>query len=413
MYALSTLKLSAMNPVQYLGSKVQVLPKILELYDAHARQGTAVDLFSGSSVVSQALALRSSVAAVDASPASKALFEGMVCGRMEGRTNANPSKPSDPGWTSDQSREAELLASHDADGLIQLYQDKHREFQENYKGSQAWWDKNTENGASWVSTLYGGHFFGLRQASELDALRCWIAENELQGTPYQTALLSTASRLVASAGKHFASVLNFHGGDITPFVKRRLLDDRRRSVFDTYWKVLDEFHSLGPLPHQKACEFHQLDLANPDFGALSDVGFVYADPPYTTDQYSRFYHLLDSLARDDYFELSLRSGAPTKGRYPKQRMHSPFSHEGQAVDAFDRLFEAVSALDAPFVFSYSAPRAEGSRDRTVGLSDLERLLDKHFSEVPGFEDLDHGYRPLQPGAKMQASATETIVVALP
>ena len=99
-----------------------------------------------------------------------------------------------------------------------------------------------------------------------------------------------------------------------------------------------------------------MDLIGPD-GPLEvgEIDLVYLDPPYTADNYSRFYHVLETLVNYDYPELELRGGSLTKGRYParEHRFQSNFCKSEHVESAFREVVEACANLGAKLLVSYS------------------------------------------------------------
>ena len=81
-------------------------------------------------------------------------------------------------------------------------------------------------------------------------------------------------------------------------------------------------------------------------GSLESIGLVYADPPYTKDQYSRYYHVYETLYRYDF------PGAHGLGRARPDRTSTPFCRKSQVSDAFTHLFTAVAELRVPLILSY-------------------------------------------------------------
>ena len=74
---------------------------------------------------------------------------------------------------------------------------------------------------------------------------------------------------------------------------------------------------------------------------------VYADPPYSSVHYSRFYHVLETLVRYDHPKLEY------KGRYRDGRYQSPFDQKSCVGDAFMRLFTAIKDKECHLLLSYS------------------------------------------------------------
>jgi len=79
---------------------------------------------------------------------------------------------------------------------------------------------------------------------------------------------------------------------------------------------------------------------------------VYVDPPYTSDNYSRFYHALEVLTRYDY--PLLQKAGRTKGRYPElgSRHRSSFCVKRQVEQEFRDLAQATAERGAALVLSY-------------------------------------------------------------
>jgi adenine-specific DNA methylase len=113
---------------------------------------------------------------------------------------------------------------------------------------------------------------------------------------------------------------------------------------------------------------------------------VYADPPYTRDHYSRFYHVLETICLGDHPKLSrsnLNGGQMvSRGAYREDRHQSPFCIRSQAPSAFDELFKLVADRRANMVLSYS-PQAEGDRvhPRVMRLEGILAIAKKYFRSI--------------------------------
>jgi hypothetical protein len=123
-------------------------------------------------------------------------------------------------------------------------------------------------------------------------------------------------------------------------------------------------------------------LANPP----ASISVIYADPPYTRDHYSRYYHVLETIALGDEPEVSrMRLGSATlisRGLYRDQRHQSPFCIKSRAYQAFAALFAGARGLDVPIVVSYS-PHGEGSasRPRLMTIDRITELAGKWYPDV--------------------------------
>jgi adenine-specific DNA-methyltransferase len=101
--------------------------------------------------------------------------------------------------------------------------------------------------------------------------------------------------------------------------------------------------------HYKDSKSFALDYRDliTDKNIMSQVGFVYADPPYSFVHYSRFYHAVEDLCRYDYPVIE------HKGRYRTDRHQSPFCIKTQAPGAFKDLLINSYKYHIPVLISYS------------------------------------------------------------
>jgi adenine-specific DNA-methyltransferase len=97
----------------------------------------------------------------------------------------------------------------------------------------------------------------------------------------------------------------------------------------------------------------------------------YADPPYSKEHYSRFYHVLETLERYDYPE------ALGAGRYRPDRFYSDFARASRVVEACSSMFSAISEGGGTLLFSYPSTGLLQAR-RGV---DVRELLGSYFDEV--------------------------------
>ena len=200
------------------------------------------------------------------------------------------------------------------------------------------------------SSTYAWTYFGLRQCIELDCARQSIdellAQEAIDGDAWLWALLALgkAALRVANTPGHFAQYLRPHSRTFA-----RAKRQRRRSVWTEWLIALSEVTSLGTLDWRRgnrATRADSLDLFASHDRADLTPSVVYCDPPYTDDQYSRFYHVLETLV---LFDCPVVSGA---GQYRNDRFQTPFSIKGQVDSAFNRLIASISAIGADLILSY-------------------------------------------------------------
>lgn len=241
--------------------------------------------------------------------------------------------------------------------------------------------------ATTVARNFGGIYFSYRQAAEIDSLL------ELAGSADKgdrdtliAAVLSSASQLVNTIGKQFAQPIrprNKHGST-KPGLARVVLRDRSQSVSEVYGQWLLRYSALPAGPGTS------LALRADYLEAMADLGesfsVVYADPPYTRDHYSRFYHVLETMCLRDEPEIShVRTGGtnlPSRGAYRSDRHQSPFCIRSEAADAFNRLFKSARARDLPVVLSYSPHEVgDGTHPRVVSMATVLEIAHSHYRRV--------------------------------
>jgi adenine-specific DNA-methyltransferase len=80
--------------------------------------------------------------------------------------------------------------------------------------------------------------------------------------------------------------------------------------------------------------------------STNSPAIVYADPPYTNDQYSRYYHVYETIILYDYPTIS------GKARYRDGRFVSRFSLKAEVHQSILDLAARVSALGSDLILSY-------------------------------------------------------------
>lgn len=231
-----------------------------------------------------------------------------------------------------------------------------------------------------VTLYFSAGYFSTRQALELDSLRAAIEElSSRQRLVASAAWLLTAGRLINGPG-HAAQYLR-PNTEQSFWRMRRLFE---RETWEVFQACLNEVRPIGSAEWRKRsrvfqCDAHDLLRSLPP----SAFDIVYADPPYTRDQYSRFYHVYETLCRYDY------PGAHGKGRTPKtQRPKSRYSRSAFVADAFRELFFLMSRLGKPLILSY--PSEGLLHRRGVSPPDLAR----EWLRLVNHERFDHQHSTL-------------------
>ena len=233
-----------------------------------------------------------------------------------------------------------------------------------------------------VTRLYGGVYFSYHQAAFLDAALDAIDESPAASRDtFRAAVVSTASDLVNSVGKQFAQPMRPRraDGSVKPHLIRQMCRDRSAdptAVFDGWLARYQSLPRGGPHRVVRG-DFRQV------LAELNKVAVVYADPPYTRDHYSRFYHVLETICRRDDPGLSpqsVRGRTVSRGLYRLDRHQSPFCIKSQAPEAFADLFRGVRGVGVPLLVSYS-PYLTAGHPRLMTVEGVVAIAQQYFGAV--------------------------------
>ena len=192
------------------------------------------------------------------------------------------------------------------------------------------------------SKYYSGTYWNFEQCVWIDSLRC-IAEKHKDKPLYYAilgSLISAMSYVTQSTG-HYAQYRDINSNNFDD-----ILIYRRRSIWNYFEKKFKELTiSLNGaiIKDTRITNLDYLDCLR----VIENGSIVYADPPYQSVHYSRFYHALETLVRYDYPAVS------HKGRYREDRHQSPFCKKTTVKQAFTNLFEGVKSKNAHLALSYS------------------------------------------------------------
>lgn len=406
------------RPVQYLGSKLRVLDAITSLArDVAPQDGGAVDLFAGSTVVSQAFAASGyRTTAVDTQAYARVFAQALLgIDRASGTEvkadtlifEAENVLAQGSRWTILAQEERSLLERANATAL--------RSFEANLP--LAWRLGQVEaDPEAPLTSFYAGSYFGVRQALQLDALGSVIESpasglDSWQRATAKTALMHAASRIVHSAGKHFAQPLKVRAGNAA-FHDRRLLSDRAIDVASVFREACATINSVAPridAGHHAETDSAERFVAKPGGAAK----LYYLDPPYTAQQYSRFYHILETIATNALPRLPAGS-TPTTGIYPCNRYKSAFSSRRRAANALAAILNRLAALKATAIVSYSvSARGSDGNARMIGLEELLAACRQEFGgrNVEMIE-FAHRYRQFNSGENANDGRDDKEVLVL-
>lgn len=238
-----------------------------------------------------------------------------------------------------------------------------------------------------ITKFYGGLYFSFKQSIILDTLLVQInLLNEKYKNFFLACLLSTASDLVNTVGKQFAQPIRPRDKNNKP--KSQLVNqmqkDRTLDVVQNFEKWIEKYSNSTV--KSKNHKIFNLDFKETLEKMDQNIRIVYADPPYTRDHYSRFYHVLETISLSDAPIVSkTKIGGKLKnsrGMYRDNRHQSEFCIRSKAPKAFEYLFNTVSQKDKILVLSYSPyDQNKKSHPRVVTLDFLKKLAKKYFKFV--------------------------------
>ena len=327
------------NVMRYMGNKRRLLPQIKSAIRAKAKPGELVlDLMAGTHAVGFEMSGSNPIVANDigayTGPIGKALLQRPV------------------GFQPDEYLEiiAQAASENRTNGVYTFFQ-RH----------------------------YADTYFSLQQCAEIDDLR--YAAEILEAYDYYAANLAMSALISAMC---YAQSTPGHFAQFMPASHARVKSLRAISVMDSF----QERFRGWDIPESR----WNNEVISEDWRVVFAAGFaenasvIYVDPPYNTEQYSRFYHVLETLVKYDYPELAF------KAKYRTERFKSQFCYKRTVKDEFRQLFEtAGSSSDADIVLSYSST---GIVDR----GDFVSLCQPHY-KLERTEAIEHPHSTQGKGMK--------------
>jgi adenine-specific DNA methylase len=200
---------------------------------------------------------------------------------------------------------------------------------------------------------YSASYFGLQQTAEIDSLRYAIEpfKNTELFPPLITSLYFAMKECVFAKDGHMAQPLNIEKN----FSK--LLKQRSKSILHFFRLKIAEFFSTDFVVPTFANKAFHMDFENllrlPEI--QQDVDLIYADPPYTDMQYSRYYHLLNFVTQYEPLRPTIVNGTYTKGLYTEGRYQSKLSVKSKCLNTFETLIDFSHTFHKNLMISFAYP----------------------------------------------------------
>ena len=406
--------IAAYRPIQYLGSKLRLLNDIKNHIDTYSNGNTICDLFSGSGVVSNYLSSSYKLVATDIQEYSCILTNSLLDNK---HLNSNQldqiikfiEKPSN--FKNSLNVTQELInyenkclnqaRKDDVTALVKFSRESSLYIHkiENNQGVNSrlanlkktfFENKNSSNLI--ITNLYGGVYFSYEQAVYIDVIRQTVQSNGKWNKSIKNlilaALISTASEITNTVGKQFAQPMKLLNKDGLPkqLLIERTIRDKNYSVLEVFKQTLKKVNAarkhVSNLDHEVFCG-DSLDFLSSYAGKID---CFYADPPYTIDHYSRFYHVLETITKYDSPILATmnKKGAPKvmNGLYRIDRHQSSFCIPSQVKDAFSKMIQGCASYQAPLIISYSPyDHANDERPRLLKTQEIKEIAHKYYKSI--------------------------------
>lgn len=342
--------------MQYLGSKQRIAGWIVDEIDQAFPETThLVDLMSGSGAISHEANMRGwDLHVNDIQPYSHRVLKSAFGISRDGIEKAiewlRSDELNETILSGARASACDALALEDkyvADALAGDFDwREYAAFCENFNGHHAQATGNYDL----FTAYYPNTYFGIRQCLEIDTIREKSASYQPNVSGHIIGALISGLTFVSSTTTHLAQYLK----PTSQTTALNLITRRSKSV---QAEVLRRLEILSEYPMPKMATISNLTFEDVLSGLDDNPGtVVYADPPYFKEHYSRYYHVLDTLALYDYPELTFndRLGTVTVGRYRSERIISDFGLRSKVADAFSNMFNLASDRALPMAVSYAS-----------------------------------------------------------
>jgi len=196
------------------------------------------------------------------------------------------------------------------------------------------------------SSYFINHYLGIAQCMEIDSIR--YAINQITDEKIKkfalAALLGSLSQFVSSYGGHVAQP-KYTAESIKKSNISKVIEDRSKIIIFDFFTRLQEFEK-----HSKMKKYPIVAITGPWQKAittlserLDDNTIVYLDPPYTRDEFGRYYHLYETLAKYNYPDSIGKGRTPNKAK--GERYNTEFASrnnnniENAIVDIISRVLD--------------------------------------------------------------------------
>lgn len=206
------------------------------------------------------------------------------------------------------------------------------------------------------TTYFANVYFGVRQSVEIDSLRYSIDQlkDDNEKCWALGALIATVSALGTTYGGHFAQPKIRLQENINLNNISNIIDKRSPSIIHEFTVRLLNLSEQSQKAHRRIESVpgpwsNALKLLDDELNNIPVL--VYLDAPYTREEYSRYYHVLETLVKYNYPSCTGTGLTPK----PNERFKSEFftKTENQIAEALINVITNILQRDWMCAWSYS------------------------------------------------------------
>lgn len=361
--------------INYQGSKKNLLEFIHSNLNQYMNENDVLlDIFAGTSSVAYSYKRTNTVYANDAEEYASTMARALLCSDADTLKKIEDLKGAYANYENPDSRyeewiveEAKAVEEEDIDCLEDLYE----RMPTVWKSGTKWFAHKEEY--SLFVKYYSTSYFGIKQARDIDALRKAIDTNGGKVKDiYLAALFYAMKECVLSKDGHMAQPLDIKKN------KTRLFKLRKKDIYALFLQKLNDFKGdefVRGKEGNRVFKFNFEDLLEKK-DLLQDVTVFYADPPYTDMQYSRYYHILNTVVEYDYPDVTKNGSNYTKGLYLENRFQSQLSQKSKCMGAMEKLISYSKEHNITLAISFAYPKNVETQKIDRYVIDIEDLIEK-------------------------------------
>lgn len=323
--------------LKYMGSKREIIDFVKEsIFSLEVKDTWLCDLFAGTGIVSGHLKADYNIHANDIQEYSS-ILSNTYLSKIKGKVI--PDIIDDIYFN--VCKLVTDFRSKNPDLIFDYTEVKHfNQFIELEKKQQNLLHYKFDLGFHLFAKCYSGTYWSYEQCLWIDAIRA-VAE-QYNGKVEYYAILSSLIYSMSYASQSTGHYAQYR--DATVENMKDIMVYRKKDIWTNFEK---KFHDILKI-NGNSRDFRVTTLDYVDcLRVIENNSIVYADPPYQSVHYSRFYHALETLVKYDYPKLLY------KGRYREERHQSPFCKKTTVKEAFSILFKGVKDKNSHLVLSYS------------------------------------------------------------